>query len=98
MEPVLVEKWKTSYFVFVLAFLVLGFFGDFRCSAQVLPNNEVQALRQISLKLRIAQWKVNEDSCVTSEDLNVQLGFDILSNVTCDCSFEDSTLCHVTSM
>ncbi|KAF5179334.1 Mdis1-interacting receptor like kinase, partial [Thalictrum thalictroides] len=65
-------------------------------SGSTLPDNEVQTLRQISSKLDIRQWNVNPSSCRTGQGLNINYNNGSLSNVTCDCTFNSSTICHVT--
>ena len=62
----------------------------------------VKILQTISDKVENLNWKVTQRSCKGDR------GFDnrkisrneeqIIRNVTCDCSFNDGTVCHVTSM
>lgn len=58
----------------------------------------VKVLQTISDKLTHVNWKVAQTSCNNGDD-----GFNIASrssdlNVTCDCTFQNSTVCHVTHM
>ncbi|PIA33878.1 hypothetical protein AQUCO_03900020v1 [Aquilegia coerulea] len=76
----------------LLLFLVLNFRSS---QAQLLPDDEVQILRQISSKLNIREWNVSSNSC-TGEGLINIYNRTSLSNVTCDCTFNGSTICHVT--
>ncbi|KAF6173357.1 hypothetical protein GIB67_027052 [Kingdonia uniflora] len=84
-------------------FLLLIFMGEFRSEAQVLPDSEVEALKQISAKMKIAIWKVDRNSCTTGSlnrtfDYTIDFNNKVLSNVTCDCSFTNGTVCHVTNI
>ncbi|KAH7513022.1 hypothetical protein FEM48_Zijuj12G0152300 [Ziziphus jujuba var. spinosa] len=84
--------WKIA-FIFHFGFLAFGF------QAQLLPEDEVQKLEAISKALKMENiWSVSESSCNRSEAFNFtkRLGIDsIISNVTCDCSFRNGTVCHI---
>ncbi|KAI3836468.1 hypothetical protein MKW98_008229 [Papaver atlanticum] len=83
----------------ILLFLSLNFCGEFGSEAQVIPDDEVQALKTIAVKINITYWKnVNKNSCTRSGDLNVAFPKDILSNVTCNCSYNSSSICHITNI
>ncbi|KAK3025481.1 hypothetical protein RJ639_041562 [Escallonia herrerae] len=77
--------------------LLFNFFGSL---AQLLPEDEVRTLNTISLKLENRYWpKISTNSCTASQGLNVTVTQDIsFSNVACDCSFSNNTVCHVTTM
>ncbi|KAI6687165.1 hypothetical protein NL676_023993 [Syzygium grande] len=70
----------------------------FECDAQRLPQDEVDTLNTIATKMQNEYWSVNETSCNGGIGLNVTLASGIMSNVTCNCSFNDSTVCHVTNI
>ncbi|XP_030460954.1 probable LRR receptor-like serine/threonine-protein kinase At1g53440 [Syzygium oleosum] len=70
----------------------------FRCDAQLLPQDEVDTLKTIATKLQNEYWNVSETSCSGGIGLNVTLASGMISNVTCNCSFNDSTVCHVTNI
>ncbi|KAG5120354.1 hypothetical protein JHK82_034774 [Glycine max] len=84
---------------FIFLFLASLHFGS---NAQLLPQDEVKLLQAISDKVENLNWKVTQHSC------NGDRGFDnrnisrdksqIIRNVTCDCSFNNNTTCHVTSI
>lgn len=74
--------------------LLLFLAGIFKSNAQVLPADEVQTLQQIGTKLRIRQWNVKPNSCI-ADGLTQIISKDVLSNVTCDCTYNSSTICHV---
>ncbi|XP_074370492.1 putative LRR receptor-like serine/threonine-protein kinase At1g53440 isoform X2 [Apium graveolens] len=83
--------------IYVYLFLDFLFMHDLGCVAQLLPTHEVQTLEAIAVKLNITHWDVKRSSCSDGGGLSVV--FDIpqpLSNVTCDCSFSNNTVCHVT--
>ncbi|KAL5716600.1 hypothetical protein ACHQM5_018268 [Ranunculus cassubicifolius] len=78
-------------------FLVLNLSVLLRYNAQVLPADEVQALEQLARRARLSQWNPNQNSCVTN-NLVTTSGDSGRTNVTCDCTFNSSTICHVTSI
>ncbi|KAI3968550.1 hypothetical protein MKX01_007860 [Papaver californicum] len=86
----------------LLSFIVLNCLEEFSTDAYILPEDEVQALKQVSTKLNIAHWKnVSQNSCRSGElNLNVdKLGSsEGSSKVVCDCSYNSSTICHITYM
>ncbi|KAL5707373.1 hypothetical protein ACHQM5_018278 [Ranunculus cassubicifolius] len=67
-------------------------------TAQLLPDSEVQILQQISTKLGIKQWDVKPRSCSPGTGLNATIDVNTLSNVTCNCAFDNGTTCHVVTM
>uniref|UniRef100_A0A2P2MVP3 LRR-RLK n=1 Tax=Rhizophora mucronata TaxID=61149 RepID=A0A2P2MVP3_RHIMU len=84
--------------VSVIVLMSNCFLVDFRSSAQVLPVEEVEILEAISIKLKINNWTITQNSC-TSEEWNMTIiPDDILSNVTCDCTFKGGNVCHVTNI
>ncbi|KAI6687167.1 hypothetical protein NL676_023995 [Syzygium grande] len=68
------------------------------CDAQLLPQDEVDTLKTITTKLQNEYWNVSKTSCSGGIGLNVTLASGMISNVTCNCSFNDSTVCHVTNI
>ncbi|KAK1353942.1 putative LRR receptor-like serine/threonine-protein kinase [Heracleum sosnowskyi] len=82
-----------NMFHFILLFSL--FFSCFR-SEPLLPEQEVQTLEIISLKLRNTYWNLRPTSCSNVGDFNVTFGSNIFSNVNCDCSFNNNSVCHVT--
>ncbi|KAI3927581.1 hypothetical protein MKX01_026514 [Papaver californicum] len=88
-----------SFFVILLVFIVLNCLEEFSSKAQILPQDEVEALEQISTKLKIPYWKnISQTSCNRSEDLNATISKNALSKVVCDCSYNSSTICHITNI
>jgi hypothetical protein len=57
----------------------------------------VQILQNISNKLNISNWAtINRTSCGSAQwKINYN---EIESNVTCNCTFENGYVCHVTNM
>ncbi|PIA33880.1 hypothetical protein AQUCO_03900021v1 [Aquilegia coerulea] len=82
------------HLLLLLVFVFLSLFQDFRSQAQVLPDDEVKVLQQLATKLNIREWKVNP-SCPPGQGLIARSGSST-GNVTCDCNFNKSTICHVT--
>ncbi|XP_057992714.1 probable LRR receptor-like serine/threonine-protein kinase At1g53430 isoform X2 [Hevea brasiliensis] len=65
--------------------------------AQVLPTEEVEILQTIFTKLKTS-WNVTQDSC-SKPEWKLNFTDDLVSsNVTCDCSFENGNVCHVTNI
>ncbi|XP_060668621.1 probable LRR receptor-like serine/threonine-protein kinase At1g53430 isoform X2 [Ziziphus jujuba] len=85
--------------IVVFGFLTLNyFFAGFGSHAQLLPEDEVKILQTISDKLQNPHWNISRNSCSRSEGFNMTISEDtntIISNITCDCSFVDGTVCHV---
>ncbi|KAF8024185.1 hypothetical protein BT93_F1393 [Corymbia citriodora subsp. variegata] len=50
------------------------------------------------MKMQNKYWDVNQTSCSGGTGLNVIVASEIISNVTCNCSFNNSTVCHVTNI
>ncbi|KAI3913065.1 hypothetical protein MKW92_012278 [Papaver armeniacum] len=86
---------KNFSFLIILSFIVLNCLEEFSSTAYILPEDEVQALKQISTKLNIAYWKiVNQNSCRSGE-LNKFSNNTGNIKVVCDCSYNSSTICHI---
>ncbi|KAL3849316.1 hypothetical protein ACJIZ3_011198 [Penstemon smallii] len=86
-------NWAKIFIVTVCATFV------FTSVAQLLPEDEVQVLRRISSGLQYNYLNISQSSCIDATPFNnTFVSSDIGSNVTCDCSFNNNTLCHVTHM
>ncbi|XP_072959347.1 probable LRR receptor-like serine/threonine-protein kinase At1g07650 [Typha angustifolia] len=84
--------------VFLLVLLDFTCSGSrFRCQAQSLPQQEVEALKKIGNKLKMKDWDFNVDPCSGSGGWVNTTGL-LIRNVTCDCSFNNHTVCHVDSL
>ncbi|KAL6570542.1 hypothetical protein OROGR_000092 [Orobanche gracilis] len=71
----------------------------FTSSAQLLPEDEVQVLQTISSRLRNNYWNLSRRSCTEASGFNTTIEPGrIESIVACDCSFDNNTVCHVTSI
>ncbi|XP_027357081.1 probable LRR receptor-like serine/threonine-protein kinase At1g53430 isoform X2 [Abrus precatorius] len=83
--------------VLFFGFLALKCFEDFGSNAQLIPQDEVKVLQAISDKLKNLNWKVTERSCTEDGSFNgqVYVDDDIVRNVTCNCTFQRNTVCHV---
>ncbi|CAN6694115.1 unnamed protein product [Malus baccata var. baccata] len=74
-------------------------FSTFAFGAARLPQDEVQALTDIAKTLGKTGWDFSVDPCsgqLPWTNISALKGFE--SAVTCNCSFDDSTVCHVTSI
>ncbi|CAL0303725.1 unnamed protein product [Lupinus luteus] len=92
------SNFKLVYLLF-LGFLFLNCFQVFESNAQRIPQEEVNVLQAISDKLENLSWKVTQRSCIEDQGFNQKLNNgDTVRNITCDCTFQSSTVCHVTSI
>ncbi|KAL5564977.1 hypothetical protein UlMin_028141 [Ulmus minor] len=85
---------------FVFGFLALYCINGFGYSAQLLPEDEVQTLQTISQKLELSRFwnNISQSSCnQLDKDFNNTIIVDkkIQHNVTCDCTYDNNTVCHV---
>ncbi|KAK7313164.1 hypothetical protein VNO77_37639 [Canavalia gladiata] len=79
-------------YLLILGFLALNCFEDFGSNAQLIPQDEVNALQAISDKLKNVNWKITERSCNGGFIEQIMIDKDTLRNVTCNCP---NTICHV---
>ncbi|MBA0716593.1 hypothetical protein Golax_015413 [Gossypium laxum] len=63
-----------------------------------LPDDEAKAFASISLVLGKTDWNLSIDPCSRGNSWLDQPTRYYVDNVTCDCSFNDNTICHVTHM
>ncbi|RZC54370.1 hypothetical protein C5167_013229 [Papaver somniferum] len=69
---------KSFFAILLLVFIALE---EFSYKAQILPEDEVEALKKISTKLKIPYWKnIDQTSCSRSEDLNATISTNALSS------------------
>ncbi|EFH68011.1 leucine-rich repeat family protein [Arabidopsis lyrata subsp. lyrata] len=88
---------KEVVYVLLLIFICLENFGS---NAQLLPDDEVQTLRTIFRKLQNQTVNIERTSC-TDENWNFVAGSSpnaVTSNITCDCTFNASSVCRVTNI
>ncbi|QCE10156.1 probable LRR receptor-like serine/threonine-protein kinase At1g53430 isoform X1 [Vigna unguiculata] len=103
MRFVMSSSSKHVAIFFTFCFLALNHFHHFGSNAQLIPQDEVKILQTISDKVENLNWKVTQRSCNKGDR-----GFDnrkisrdgdqIIRNVTCHCSFNNGTVCHVISI
>ncbi|KAJ0869442.1 putative protein kinase RLK-Pelle-DLSV family [Helianthus annuus] len=94
------SRWTMPEFkLLVLVLFVLISLSDIRSVAQLLPAEEVEAMKMIASKLQYSNWNVASDSCSRGFGLNNTVTFDeeeqlmdFGSNVTCNCT---ATVCHI---
>ncbi|XP_004294160.1 PREDICTED: probable leucine-rich repeat receptor-like serine/threonine-protein kinase At3g14840-like [Fragaria vesca subsp. vesca] len=99
-------KMSCSFFsssqLLVVLPLLLVFSATLAFGATRLPEDEVEALKDVAKSLRKTNWNFSEDidpcgSAYGWANLNPVEGFE--DAVTCNCSsVPNSTVCHVTSM
>nr|XP_043624748.1 probable LRR receptor-like serine/threonine-protein kinase At1g53430 [Erigeron canadensis] len=89
----------TTLTLLILMFFLLIPLEHLRCSAQLLPLQEVEALQSISSRLQYSDWQVARNSCSGGGGLNNSISQNdeglirFGSNVTCNCN---STVCRIT--
>ncbi|KAF7822596.1 putative LRR receptor-like serine/threonine-protein kinase [Senna tora] len=86
--------------LFFFGFLAFTFFSHFGSNAQLIPLDEVKALQAISDKLKNVNWNITERSCIDGQGFNntLTLQYLIERNVSCVCTFQNDTVCHVTNI
>ncbi|KAK3198573.1 hypothetical protein Dsin_021988 [Dipteronia sinensis] len=84
---------------FLLLSLVAFFLKSTCAFGAILPNDEVEALREIAKTIGKRDWNFSVDPCSGKwgwATLNPVKGSE--NAVTCNCSFSNATLCHVVSL
>ncbi|KAK1404904.1 LRR receptor serine/threonine-protein kinase [Heracleum sosnowskyi] len=79
-------------FVYVYLLLLFFFMHDLGCVAQLLPAQEVETLKTIATKLKLKHWDVERSSCGHFPKTPGNM------SVTCDCTFSNKSVCHVTKI
>ncbi|TKY49221.1 leucine-rich repeat receptor serine/threonine-protein kinase [Spatholobus suberectus] len=90
---------RISYHRFFFLLLLAAFFFASFASGATLPEDEVQALIDIAKTLGKKNWDFNVDPCSGQRNWTsaVQVkGSE--NNVTCNCTFLNNTICHVTNI
>ncbi|KAJ7981885.1 putative Kinase [Quillaja saponaria] len=85
-------------FVLLASFLIAFSFTGFALTT-LLPHDEVKALQDIATTLGKKDWDFNIDPCSRQHPwflANPQNGYE--NAVTCNCTFANSTVCHVVSI
>ncbi|CAN4104461.1 unnamed protein product [Withania somnifera] len=90
-----------------IVFLQSFFFSSFlvfftvlaATSKSKLPQEEVNALKEIAKKLGKRNWDFKKDPCSGEGNWSTAVTVKgIESSVTCDCTFNNNSTCHVTSI
>ncbi|KAH7512734.1 hypothetical protein FEM48_Zijuj12G0121900 [Ziziphus jujuba var. spinosa] len=83
----------------LLGSLLIFCLSKFASAAAQLPQTEVKVLQQVAKKLGKTNWNFSVDPCSGEYGWFVKNpveGFD--NALTCNCSFSNDTVCHVTSI
>ncbi|XP_019461303.1 PREDICTED: probable LRR receptor-like serine/threonine-protein kinase RFK1 isoform X1 [Lupinus angustifolius] len=83
------------------AFLIIAFscFSCFRYAESKLPQQEVDALQEITSMMGATYWKFDSDSCeIQMVGLTPEPPNESESIIRCDCSSENDSFCHVVSI
>ncbi|GAB4849322.1 hypothetical protein Ancab_004123 [Ancistrocladus abbreviatus] len=94
-----VASFSNSRFLLFLLLLQWNCITNFGSHAQgqLIPEDEVQTLKTVSAKLNNGYWSISRVSCSDGgQSFNKTFADKIFSRVICDCSFNHSTVCHVT--
>ncbi|CAD5315431.1 unnamed protein product [Arabidopsis thaliana] len=88
---------STRKVLLLIIFICLDIFGS---NAQLLPEDEVQTLRTIFRKLQNQTVNIERTSCLDRKWNFVAESTSKLptSNITCDCTFNASSVCRVTNI
>ncbi|KAK7306459.1 hypothetical protein VNO77_44400 [Canavalia gladiata] len=85
--------------VFASLLIALNCFQLLRISESKLPQEEVDALKDIISTMGATYWKFDADSCEIEEvGLTQEPPDESLRSINCDCNFENHTVCHVVKM
>ncbi|TKY71896.1 LRR receptor serine/threonine-protein kinase RFK1 [Spatholobus suberectus] len=84
---------------FAFLFIAPSCFQLLRISESKLPQEEVDALKEITSTMGAAYWKFETDSCkIEMVGLTREPPDESERSIDCDCSFENHTVCHVVKM
>ncbi|KAK4255937.1 hypothetical protein QN277_008862 [Acacia crassicarpa] len=79
------------FYLFIFGCFALNAFMDYESNAQLIPEDEVEVLKAISSKIQNLNWSVTPRSCIDGGFKN-----ETINNVTCNCTFSNGKVCHVT--
>ncbi|KAL1537955.1 putative leucine-rich repeat receptor-like serine/threonine-protein kinase [Salvia divinorum] len=80
-------------------FITLIWFVSLVSGAAVLPSDEVESLRVVATRLGKTDWDFSVDPCSGSSGWVTKNPVRGSENaVTCNCTFDNNTTCHVTSI
>ncbi|XP_028755434.1 probable LRR receptor-like serine/threonine-protein kinase At1g53430 [Neltuma alba] len=87
-------------YLFLFGCFALKAFTNYGSNAQLIPEDEVKVLKTISSKIENLNWNVTPHSCVDEgfKNENISTANGIIRNVTCNCSFSNGKVCHVTNI
>ncbi|CAL2248651.1 unnamed protein product [Prunus armeniaca] len=94
-------KLLLAYLICSTTFLFFATFGQSATATAKLHSQEVNALKEIGKKLGKKDWDFRKDPCTGEGNWNGSIegrrkGFE--SSVTCDCTFNHNSSCHVISI
>ncbi|GAB4849317.1 hypothetical protein Ancab_004118 [Ancistrocladus abbreviatus] len=92
------SKSRSLLILLLLQWNCITNFGS-HAQGQLIPEDEVQTLKTVSAKLNNGYWSISRMSCSDGgQSFNKTFADKIFSRVICDCSFNHSTVCHVTNI
>ncbi|XP_019456015.1 PREDICTED: probable leucine-rich repeat receptor-like serine/threonine-protein kinase At3g14840 isoform X2 [Lupinus angustifolius] len=88
-----------NYPGFFFLMLLATFYLPSLASGATLSNDEVEALKQIAKTLGKKDWDFSVDPCSGQRNWTSLDQVEVTENaVTCNCSFANATICHVTNI
>ncbi|KAK2975300.1 hypothetical protein RJ640_000940, partial [Escallonia rubra] len=76
----------------IVAAVAVVLIGTLASGAALLPADEVEALNRSAIALGKTDWDFSVDPCGTGQNSNWVTGPDV--NLTCDCTFNNNSVCH----
>ncbi|KAK2985860.1 hypothetical protein RJ640_018726, partial [Escallonia rubra] len=75
----------------IVAAVAVVLIGTLASGAALLPD-EVEALNRSAIALGKTDWDFSVNPCSTDQNSNWVTGPDV--NLTCDCTFNNNSVCH----
>ncbi|KAK2988811.1 hypothetical protein RJ640_018143, partial [Escallonia rubra] len=81
----------------IVAAAAVVLIGTLASGAAVVPADEVEALNRSAIALGKTNWDFSVDPCSTTGRYSTLFtGAD--ANLTCDCTFNNNSVCHIVSI
>ncbi|KAK2987105.1 hypothetical protein RJ640_011816 [Escallonia rubra] len=80
----------------IFAAVAVVLIGTLASGAAFLPADEVEALYRSAMTLGKTDWDFSVDPCSTGQNSTWVTSSD--ANLTCDCTFNNNSVCHIVSM
>ncbi|KAK3008779.1 hypothetical protein RJ639_014523 [Escallonia herrerae] len=77
----------------IFAAVAVVLIGTLASGAALLPADEVEAMKRSAIVLGKTDWDFSVDPCNTGQNSTWVSGPDM--NLTCDCTFDNNSVCHI---